>query len=1096
MHDTTSHSSQTKSKYKLTPPTTFPKKLIFRDDLLEKLKHLKSHNKKLITIESLTGSGKSVFAQQYIQNSNLPSGWFHLGHEDHDPIVLFNGLVTLLQKTLPGFEGNDIASAFAENVVDRYKVTRLSKILAQEMNRVSSSGFTLVLDDLHMIDGSSESTELLLHLIAYTPSWIQLLFISRYSVKRILQIQTFDIPCLRIENSELNFSFEEGLQLFHSIFGLPVTIEQMQQIQEQTEGWITGLVLTALHWKTFEKNLPDRDNTTVLFNKSHFADFFIEDVLSDISDKDLQQLFQLVLLEEISQALICNVFGTQPGKQLLAHLIGKNYFLSCIDPDKKLYRFYHLFRESLLPVAERQLPGKTQKKTFQMAAQYHIGAQEPLIALRYAFRDNDIALCEEILEQYGFEILHQGQIKKLYQSLITVPPVTIKNSPWLSCYYGICLQDTLPVEAFPHLGRAQLLFSEQNNQQGLLLVNSQLIEFHVLIDGQFNLALNYLPALEELYLKQGYFPSLPFRLKILHALALGHCFVQADMQKVKNYDSLALRLSTENDLDDTTCSIRLIRAYRYGFFGNWRGCKEEVEASFPLMKNPRVSTLNKLLLQMLQVNLLEMCGDFHNYHEQKRALKQATDQDVVLQSVIGPFVYIWDIDSALAINDIDTASRLVARAEQSDREFSKPHMRSQLLHYKAFILALQNKKEQALQAREESFELRQHVGGNAFILLNHQILGAACGQLGLIAEAEQHFNEALQLSKQIGEEFQRAAIHAHRAWLLLQTKQEQECLLEVRNCLFFLKKGNYKHFFTFMPLVMEPLLHLALEHDIEPSYAKKLLAETLCKGVAKNGTPIPLLEFRFLGDQTISSGKNEPLHFQKFTEKERQLFTVLSSSPDLQVSHPSLAEQLWPDKAFDKQRSSLDVLISQTRKKLNPLVSPARAMDYLIVEQSMVKLRNCTIDILLFFLHAKHARRHLAQGKKWQAGNSFQSAFRLLNNHGVLGTHRDEVDILSEELEQEFLESAKAWATLLEEQDKAKEACRLLVQAFQRNRHDTEPARQLYDHHLRAGKIKQAQTVLADYKNAQTEFCSDQQEFEGAIEKFWQRDTTAPHFQT
>ena len=524
------------------------------------------------------------------------------------------------------------------------------------------------------------------------------------------------------------------------------------------------------------------------------------------------------------------------------------------------------------------------------------------------------------------------------------------------------------------------------------------MEFHVFVDGQFNLILQYLPVLENIFIRKQSSLSLSLKVRIAHVLGIGHCFLQSDMEKVKKYDTMVLNWSRENQWDNMTASIALIRAYRYGFVGDWRNCREEIETFFPLQINPRVSTLGMLLLKMLPVNLLEMTGDFVNYRKQKQTLEQASEQNVVIQSVIGPFLHIWDIDAALADNDIDTAESLVSRALQSSYAAAKAHMRSQLLHYHAFILALRGRKKEAIVAIEESLRLRLQVGGNAFIILNHQIIGASFAQLGMIEEAEKHFALGLANSEKMGEEFQRAAILAHRACMRLQVGEDRESLEDVEQCLGYLKKNNYKHFFSCMPQILEPVLKAALRHGFEPAYAKSLLFEQLHKGMAKNGDFIPLLNIRLLGDLTISIKGGQRFPIQELTENERYILCVLITSPGMQVNQSSISLVLWPDKNPARQRSSLDVLISQIRKKLSSLIPPVKPKEYLAVEQGIVKLKNCQVDVLQFLLYSKQGQEYFRQGKKWQAGNSFHSAFELLGDAGLTGLNLIQIDLFQEDL--------------------------------------------------------------------------------------------------
>ncbi|MBU1139116.1 MAG: hypothetical protein KKA76_09080 [Proteobacteria bacterium] len=906
----------------MTPPAVAPEKVLQRSALLERLRHLQAYKKKVITVEAQAGSGKSIFAQQYLRESGCLSGWCQFGPEDQDPVALLGVLVTLLRKTLPAFQANNILVALDQGTIHHSEASGYGAILAEEMGVVASNQrFFLVFDDIHLIAGGDESASLLLSFIRHTPPWVQCLLISRYPVKKVLQVKRLQVPTLEIGSSDLDFSLDETVRFFQSILGLSLSLDQMQKFQQHTEGWITGLVLAGLHLHRTGKNtthkvlLPD----SVVFRRS-VEDYFLQDVLAEISQERYQALLQLVLLEEMSTELVCVLFGKEEGEGLIEKLKKNNLFFRCIDEERGIYNFHYLFRETLRSLAEKQLSSAIRAHVFQKAVRYHLRYREPLRALYYAVCGELIPLAEEILSQSGFELLYLKQIKTLALLLGKFSEVTILAYPWLSYYYGACLQDSSPSEALPFLRNAQTLFSQQGNEYGILLSNSQLVEFHTIVDGQFNLMAEYLVSLETVFERQKDSLLLPQKMKMLHAL----------------------------------------------------------------------------------------------------------------------------------------------------------------------LLALRKKKKEALQAAQESLALRQQVGANAHVLLNHQVLGAAFAQLGMYQEAKEHFAKAMNLSQELGEEFQRCSVLTHRAWMYLQQGEEEQALRDVVHCLHFMKKNEYIHFFSFIPQVVEPILVLALRHSIETDYVLKLLAERFDKGVTPGGTPIPLIDISLLGKTTLSVTENRQQNVYELTEIERHLFFILAASHGLQREHSLISLRLWPDKDAERQRSSLDTLLSQIRKKLGRLVSPVKAKEYLTVERGVVKLKNCRIDVMQFLQHARHGRHCVRQEKHWQACNSFYRAFRFWKGAGLLGLTVEDSELFQQDVEQEFCLSAKIYASLLQEQKKNEQACELLKTVFRHFPQDAELARQLFDLYSRSGNHAQAQHILQHYKQVHQQVSEDALDVEEAMCAFWQ----------
>ncbi|WP_163336054.1 hypothetical protein [Desulfopila sp. IMCC35008] len=1070
--------------YKITPPMHLPNKLVPRLQLLEDLRHLHANRKKVIVIEAQAGSGKTVFAQQYIHQSGWPMGWCQIGPEDSDPIAFLHVLLSLLHQQLPGFCSNEIAVALEQGTIHYREIDRFAEILAQEIASVNCYGFHLVLDDLHLIEQAAGSISLLTTLIRKTPAWMQWILLSRHSVNHVLKIDKIDRPTLKISHDELDFSLEETVGLLNNVFQLTVPLEQVRHFHDQTKGWVSGIVLCAMHSRRKTK-VEGKTNITVDFsgNRQHLTDYFLKDALTDFSMEERQNILQMVLLEELPFALLSRLFDQEQAKNIVSKMELNNLFFRCIDRDNSLYSFHHLFRESLISVAIEQLSEDQLQEVQSQAAQYYLEHQEPLRALYYALKNNDIALGERILQDFGIELLHRNRIETLRQTLDLFNEQTIVKLPWLSFYYGACMQDSEPVKAYPFLTNAQRIFSEQKNDLGILLVNSQLIEYHTIIDGHFKKMTGYVEELEKLYIEKSEVLPLPLQIRAAYSLALGFCFLQTDMDKVEYYDTFVLEMSIKNQLENLTGMSRVIRGYRFSFMGNWAGCRGEVEATLPLLNNPRVNFLTKLFLQMMHINLLAMEGDFTNYRYLKQKLFALSESDAISQSTFAPFVCIWDTDIALAEDREETAESILSEALQKGYAASGPHMRSQFLHYQAITFALQKKKEESLAAIRESLKLRDIAGGNAFLLLNKTILGKAYALLGMEDDAENLFEEVIQLSSQIGEEFQRVGAFAHRSWLRLQNGDKSEALKDSESCLQLMKKNGYRHFFSLMQDTFIPVLKLALSHNIERDFVTTLLYDQFNIGVTKKGNLVPLLELRMLSDWSISGRGTVQLSVHDLSEFERQLLYSIAEGQGTPVDRNVFAERLWPEKVEQKQRISLEVLLSNFRKKMAPLVSPHDPKEYLSIEQGRIRLRHCRIDVLEFLGHIDQAEDHYQNDRLWQAGNSFNLAFHLLGQMGLKALQWN--GSLPAKIEIRYLYAAKTWSSLLEKQGRSDEARQLLENTFVQISLDCELARQLYNLHAKSQNPLAATAVADTYRKALQNGEYSESDREEMMTKFW-----------
>jgi LuxR family transcriptional regulator, maltose regulon positive regulatory protein len=1073
--------------HKLTSPAYQPGKLIERTTLMQELKHLQAKRKQAILIEAPAGSGKSVFAQQYVADGDIPSGWYQIDLEDHDPVAFLHLLVLLLQKNLPGFHSGNVAKALAEGSVHYREAIHFGTLLAEEIHQSDIPAFQLVIDDLHLLEGAGDSAALLLALMRNSPDWMQWILVSRHSVKNILNVNQLHIATLIIDGDNLDFSLEETARLFQNIFEIMLPFEEVEQIQQQTEGWITGLTLWAMQSHETHRLGVKRDSSFQLSKiRHHLGEYFQEAVLATFTNNQAEKILLMALLEELPRALLERLFTSPAATSLITAMTEKNRFFRHLDGEAAIFSFHHLFRESLLPLCESRMTDHQRRDTLYQASRYHLETGDPLRALRYSIRITDFSFCESILRDFGLQLLHRNQVKTLQRILDSIPPQYINDHPWLSFYYGACKQDSEPARALSFLRNAKKLFAEIEDDIGLLVTNSQLIEYHAIIDGQFNAMQHYVEELEAVFALRRQDLPLNLQLRMSHSLALGFCFLQMNMEKVRHYDTWVLQTSEEHGLENMTAMARLIRAYRYSFVGNLEGCLEELEASLPFLANPRVAGLTKLFIYLLQVNLLEMTGDFINYREQRQELVCVGEQDALVQSVIGPLLAVLDADMALAEGDMDGVERYIEQGLQNSYAGAKPHMRSQFLYYQAMAYAVKGQRDDALAAISESLRLREQTGAASFVILAHLFAGAVYARLGLAEEALQQFSKALEISCNLDEEFNRAAIYAHRAMLQVRVHGEEQAFDDVRSCLELMRKNKYKHFFSFMPDIMRPLLQLAIRHNIETQYAALLLAETLHSTINREGRILPFLKIRLLDDWCIVSVNGALMRLHDLSRNEKILLLALVESPGNCLDRNGISERLWPEKTEKKQRSSLDVLISHLRRKLTALAEPFSSKEYLVVEQGIVKLQHFMIDAFRFLDFARVAQRHHQQGKIWQASNSFHLAFNHWGDMGCEGMRLAESSYLADKVENEYIKCTKIWAGLLRQQGKQEKALQLLDSAFRQRSHDLELARQLYNLHVESNNRIEAQKVIQRYQQACRDTGSISDVNNAAAGVFWQ----------
>ncbi|WP_208597713.1 AAA family ATPase [Desulfogranum mediterraneum] len=1071
------------------------KKIVRRRQLLEVLLTGRTTQKKLVFIEARAGAGKSVLAQQYFEQCETAQGWFQVSAEDQDPMTLFSAVCALLLRTLPEFQSPGVVSSLATGVIAPNEVVEFAKLLTEELADLKNqSPLVLVLDDLHLLQPSKESCSLLSTLIRHSPSWIQWLLVSRVPVDTLVKTRTGDTAVLRIEDHHLRLKVEDIALLLRSMYGLGLTIAQLNEIHRITEGWAMGVALVgeqgADRFIQFNSELSRRERGKHL---SSLCNYFLINIFRGYSPERVAEIMQLVLLDELELPLVKTLLGEEKGRCLLEELRDNNPFIRCLQAERGIYSFHHLFYSSIRPYAESQLPEEIRQRVVREAVEYYSEQNEIETALKYAARSEDRSLLEETIARFGAELFNSNRIVTIHTYLSVFPKEEILCKPLLSLFFGICLQAMNPVEAQAFLESACKGFLNENNALGEIQARCQLVEFFILIKGMLAEGAEHVVKIEELYNELSAVLPLPVKARTLYILAEGYCYIIANIEKAHNYIDLATRLCLNNQLHNVMGGLAVISNYRYGFVGNWQGFAQNIEETYHLLAKPEVSNLAKLFLKLSHINLLEMIGDFKNYTHQRNRLEEGELQELIRQTILHPFLYIFDADHAIAEGRLEDGLETIEKGVHGGIAFEKPHTRSQYLHYKAYILALKKDKQGALRCYEESLKLRQQAGGNAFIVLNHQILGITCLHLDLYDKARQHFQAAEELMRGLGSEFRWANTDAHLAYYWLKKKETAKALLPIENCLKYLRKKNHRYFFTWTPEVMTTVLSAALEHGVEQGYARVLVKEQLKAGISGSNELIPRLHTHILVQPTGDETEKKYFQLNTLPRHQRQLLMGLFFSPGMQMSFYEAAFLLWPEKKDDKDsdrlRSSMDTLISKLRKQIKKTVLPVAPQEYLVVKKGTIGLRNWQIDGVDFLQHLHDGKKLASMGRQWQASNAFHRAFALWSGDGKIDSALfDHGEEHLDELKHHFLTGAKVWSHILIASNDIHAARSLSNKAFRLVPEDTAIARQCYDLYAQTKDSFGCKKVLRQHREAQQKMNESEAETALAMERFWGQD--------
>jgi len=230
--------------------------------------------------------------------------------------------------------------------------------------------------------------------------------------------------------------------------------------------------------------------------------------------------------------------------------------------------------------------------------------------------------------------------------------------------------------------------------------------------------------------------------------------------------------------------------------------------------------------------------------------------------------------------------------------------------------------------------------------------------------------------------------------------------------------------------------------------------------------PTPLL-VKTLGKCELGIAGRRLFWAEEFSPSQRQLMSLLVSSPDGKVAQEEVQASLWPDSPTKKARSSFDSLLSRVRKTMDDWFAPFNSKDYLVVKHGYLCLENSKIDAHEFRRLVRKAHQQVATLAYWPAEISFSSAFSLWQGKFLPADFGvDAAVAYQDEIEQVYLDASQTFARLLAENNRHQEALKLLRDALRYDSTNDGIVRLIYQLCLAQDSPGLASQVLKQYSES------------------------------
>ncbi len=275
---------------------------------------------------------------------------------------------------------------------------------ATQAIRLSGVPCVLVLDDAHLADAEA-LRRIVDEAMVQLPAGSALALASRREPVLPLGRMRAHRTVVEVRIDDLALTSAEAATLLRGA-GLELDFGVVQTLVQRTEGWPAALYLTALSAR------EEEDASTAvkqLRGDDHrLAEYFRDDILSDLSDTQTEFAVRTSVLSELSGGLCDAVLGSRGSGVVLRDMERASPLLRPVDPAHERYRWHGLIRDAL-QAELRRTEHEMATTLHARASSWYLARGNTDEAIGHAVRAHDCVLAGELIWATIVDYIWQGR---------------------------------------------------------------------------------------------------------------------------------------------------------------------------------------------------------------------------------------------------------------------------------------------------------------------------------------------------------------------------------------------------------------------------------------------------------------------------------------------------------------------------------------------------------------------------------------------------------------------------------------------------------------------------------------------------------------
>lgn len=411
--------------------------LLSRPRLLQTLQSLLDYP--LILVVAPAGYGKTTALLDFINTIELPACWYSLSAADRNLYRFAAHFIAAIAQQFPTF-GRDSDAALQNLEAGHISFDQFVTLLVNELHARVHQHFVLIIDDYHLVDDCEPVGSFVSHFLQNVGDYCHLILSSR----TLLTLPDLALLVARgavggLDFQELAFRPEELQALARQNYGQVVSEAEAEEMVVSTEGWITGILLSAT---TSQLHMAGR----LRLMRSSGVDLYgylAHQVLDQQPAVLRDFLLRTSYMEEIDAALCTEIFdpawcpADESWQSLLAALHHQNLFLTPVGESGDSVRYHHLFQDFLQRQLQNDRPAEVPIILRRLVEAY-LRRQQWEQAYLYAESLDDPAAVVHLVETAGLQMIYAGRIVLLQEWLDRFPTSVLHEHPKLLGLQGYC----------------------------------------------------------------------------------------------------------------------------------------------------------------------------------------------------------------------------------------------------------------------------------------------------------------------------------------------------------------------------------------------------------------------------------------------------------------------------------------------------------------------------------------------------------------------------------------------------------------------------------------------------------------------------------